>query len=180
MTSGTEIDTAAHVRRLLDSISAPWARPPSILSTHDCRIPAGLSKQIELRVTATEFHHLPKCVFYGPEKLCAVALTERRDLAFSMLVASVQMYGGMGAFLAGENDNPYYLIAQQKPSPLEEEFDADYFKRLISGRGIEKLSAKGFLATEQRIPGLGNGVLQDILYRARIPDCRGQSASSGC
>ena len=86
----------------------------------------------------------------------------------SMLVASVQMYGGMGAFLAGENDNPYYLIAQQKPSPLEEEFDADYFKRLISGRGIEKLSAKGFLATEQRIPGLGNGVLQDILYRARI------------
>lgn|GEM_PF-2077218 len=27
---------------------------------------------------------------------------------------------------------------------------------------------KAFLATEQRIPGLGNGVLQDILWTARI------------
>ncbi len=32
----------------------------------------------------------------------------------------------------------------------------------------EKLSLKAFLATEQRIPGLGNGVLQDILYNARL------------
>jgi formamidopyrimidine-DNA glycosylase len=31
-----------------------------------------------------------------------------------------------------------------------------------------KLSAKAFLATEQRVPGLGNGVLQDILWTARI------------
>jgi len=31
-----------------------------------------------------------------------------------------------------------------------------------------KLSAKAFLATDQRIPGLGNGVLQDILWTARI------------
>jgi formamidopyrimidine-DNA glycosylase len=30
------------------------------------------------------------------------------------------------------------------------------------------LSAKAFLATEQRIPGLGNGVLQDILWKSRI------------
>ena len=30
------------------------------------------------------------------------------------------------------------------------------------------MSAKAFLATEQRIPGLGNGVLQDILHKARI------------
>ena len=30
------------------------------------------------------------------------------------------------------------------------------------------LSAKAFLATEQRFPGLGNGVLQDILFAARI------------
>jgi formamidopyrimidine-DNA glycosylase len=30
------------------------------------------------------------------------------------------------------------------------------------------LSAKAFLATEQRIPGLGNGVLHDILWTARI------------
>jgi formamidopyrimidine-DNA glycosylase len=33
---------------------------------------------------------------------------------------------------------------------------------------VQKLSAKAFLATEQRIPGLGNGVLQDILWYANI------------
>ena len=33
---------------------------------------------------------------------------------------------------------------------------------------MQKLSAKAFLATEQRIPGLGNGVLQDILWYANI------------
>jgi formamidopyrimidine-DNA glycosylase len=30
----------------------------------------------------------------------------------------------------------------------------------------QKLSLKALLATEQRIPGLGNGVLQDILFNA--------------
>ncbi len=30
------------------------------------------------------------------------------------------------------------------------------------------MTAKAFLATEQRIPGLGNGVLQDILWTAKI------------
>lgn len=30
------------------------------------------------------------------------------------------------------------------------------------------MSAKAFLATEGRIPGLGNGVLQDILWTAKI------------
>ncbi len=34
--------------------------------------------------------------------------------------------------------------------------------------GCEKLPLKAFLATEQRIPGLGNGVLQDILFRAGL------------
>ena len=86
----------------------------------------------------------------------------------SQFIATVQMYGGMGAFLQGENDNPYYLVAQQKLSPLDRRFDAGCFETLISAPGAEKLSAKALLATEQRIPGLGNGVLQDILYRARI------------
>ena len=84
------------------------------------------------------------------------------------LVVSVQMYGGIGAFRAGTNENQYYLISQQKPSPLEIEFNTAYFQQLISAPGIGKLSAKAFLATGQRIPGLGNGVLQDILFDARI------------
>ena len=86
----------------------------------------------------------------------------------SALVASIQMYGGMGAFHVGENDNPYYLMSQQKPSPLENKFNKTYFQKLYSVSGNEKLSAKAFLATEQRVPGLGNGVLQDILFDAGI------------
>jgi len=30
------------------------------------------------------------------------------------------------------------------------------------------MSAKAVLATQQRIPGLGNGVLQDVLWRAGV------------
>lgn len=86
----------------------------------------------------------------------------------SMLVASVRMYGGIGVFPAGELDNEYYLLALEKPSPLSPEFDERYFRSLLSSPEADKLSAKALLATEQRIPGFGNGVLQDVLYRARV------------
>ena len=86
---------------------------------------------------------------------------------FSSLVCSVQMYGGMWVFRDGENDNPYYRVAREKPDPLSEAFDRHYFDSLFSQED-EKLSIKAFLATRQRIPGLGNGVLQDILYHAAL------------
>ena len=85
----------------------------------------------------------------------------------SSLLATVQMYGGIWAFQEGENDNPYYLVAREKPSPLTDAFDEAYFASLLEA-GSPKLSAKAFLATEQRIPGLGNGCLQDILFAARV------------
>ena len=84
----------------------------------------------------------------------------------SFLVFTVAMYGGILAF-RGDLDNPYYRGARTKCSPLEERFDAAYFRQLWAGTK-QNLSAKAFLATEQRIPGLGNGVLQDILFRAGI------------
>ncbi len=86
----------------------------------------------------------------------------------SAISGSVQMYGGLWCFKEGTFDNPYYKIAKEKPSPLSDKFDKLYFEKLISLPGVEKLSAKAFLATEQRIPGLGNGTLQDILYNAKI------------
>jgi formamidopyrimidine-DNA glycosylase len=83
------------------------------------------------------------------------------------LSASVAMYGGLLCRPLGANDNPYYLVAMQKPSPLWVEFNDVYFGGLFEP-GCESLSIKAFLATQQRIPGLGNGVLQDILYTARL------------
>jgi formamidopyrimidine-DNA glycosylase len=78
----------------------------------------------------------------------------------------VQMYGGMGAFADGELDNIYYKTAKEKPSPLSSLFDKKYFDVLISHPDLQKLSLKALIAIEQRIPGLGNGVLQDILFNA--------------
>jgi formamidopyrimidine-DNA glycosylase len=86
----------------------------------------------------------------------------------SALSGSVQMYGFMLLTREEEFDNPYYLVAKEKPSPLTEQFDYPYFLNILSAPGAEKLSAKAVLATEQRIPGLGNGVLQDILYQAGL------------
>ncbi len=86
----------------------------------------------------------------------------------SALSAVVQMYGGVGVFSEGQCDNSYYGIAREKPSPLSDEFDRHYFQGLVTAPGGENLSMKALLATEQRIPGLGNGVLQDILFRVGV------------
>lgn len=85
----------------------------------------------------------------------------------SSLIGSVQMYGGLWAFPKDSFDNKYYKISKEKISPFKQEFDYDYFNALIDEK-TEKLSLKAFLATEQRVPGLGNGVLQDILFNAKL------------
>lgn len=86
----------------------------------------------------------------------------------SAISVSVQMYGGIGSFRERELDNPYYKVAKEKPSPLSLTFDQTYFDGIISAQDVQKLSLKALLATEQRIPGLGNGVLQDILFNAKM------------
>jgi len=94
-------------------------------------------------------------------------LIEFYDKTF--LVATVSMYGGIGCFGKNEDiDNFYYNSAKNALSPLSEKFDFDYFKKTLFDEKSLKMSAKAFLATGQRIPGLGNGVLQDILLNAKI------------
>ena len=86
----------------------------------------------------------------------------------SVLSLTVRMYGGILCFREGEAENEYYLIAREKPSPLSDAFNRVYFDALIELEELGNLSLKAFLATEQRIPGLGNGCLQDILFNARL------------
>ncbi|MEW6142386.1 MAG: endonuclease VIII [Chloroflexota bacterium] len=86
----------------------------------------------------------------------------------SAISASTQMYGGLGCFLEGKLDNPYYKAAREKPSPLSPAFDKAYFDHIIHSEYAQKSSLKALLATKQRIPGLGNGVLQDILFNAKM------------
>lgn len=96
----------------------------------------------------------------------------------SALIATVQMYGGLWALPRGEEiPFVYHSGAKTKPSPLSGEFTEAYFHSLRTDV-TNKLSAKAFLATGQRIPGVGNGVLQDILWNTRIhPKCKIASLS---
>jgi len=86
----------------------------------------------------------------------------------SSLVCTVAMYGGILCCKPEEiKDDVYYKAAKESVSPLADKFDCAFFTALLTEKCL-KMSAKAFLATEQRIPGLGNGVLQDILLNAKI------------
>ena len=83
------------------------------------------------------------------------------------LFVSIQMYGAVFVFPKGKCTEDYYISSSSKANPLCDEFTYEYFRSLYPDN-YKKMTAKAFLATDQRIPGLGNGVLQDILWDAGI------------
>jgi formamidopyrimidine-DNA glycosylase len=86
----------------------------------------------------------------------------------SFLTATTQMWGAMELYEQGEELNREY-IKDMRPTPLDEEFTCDYFMDLVDSlaRG-KKLSTKGLLTQDQLIPGLGNSIAQDILFKAHL------------
>ncbi|MCD8261295.1 MAG: endonuclease VIII [Bacteroides sp.] len=89
----------------------------------------------------------------------------------SCLIASVRMYGGIFTILNDEFNAPiaaYYHTAVEKPQVMLDAFALPYFRSMIDAEERQKKSIKACLATEQTIPGVGNGVLQDILYYAGL------------
>lgn len=87
----------------------------------------------------------------------------------SALIFTIRMYGMLWAFEEGKFDNPYYLRGREGLNVYSESFTEDYFmEQLADSEPLQNKSVKALLATEQRIPGLGNGVLQDILLEAKI------------
>ena len=98
----------------------------------------------------------------------AVCFTDGTALAFT-----VAMYGGI--ILHGSDyDDKYYIKSREYVSPFSEGFE-EHYRRILS-ESKKTLSAKAFLATEQRFPGIGNGVSQDILFAAGIHPKRKVSA----
>lgn len=85
----------------------------------------------------------------------------------SSLICTVQMYAGILLYDPKTYDDFYYEVAKEKPSPLTTDFDWGHFASLYRDEKPQ-LSVKALLATEQRIPGLGNGTLQDIAFNARV------------
>jgi len=94
----------------------------------------------------------------------------------SCLVFTVAMYGGIWA-CENEFQNPYYQGSMYSISPLDDAFDFAVFEKIF--KNVTKdMPMKALLATEQRIPGLGNGSLQDILFNAGIHPKRKKSTLS--
>ncbi len=86
----------------------------------------------------------------------------------SSLTETTAMWGAMELFEAGRERERQY-VRGMRTTPVEPGFTFEYFGGLIDEllRG-EKRSAKGLLTQDQLIPGLGNAIAQDILYRARL------------
>lgn len=82
------------------------------------------------------------------------------------LICSIRMYGFITVCPKGSCEDEFYLSSASKENPMTKGFTYEYFKGLYDP--ARKLSVKAFMATEQRIPGIGNGVLQDILWEAGI------------
>ena len=94
----------------------------------------------------------------------------------SCIVFTVAMYGGIWA-CKDEFQNPYYKGSIRSISPLDDAFSESVFENIFQNV-TKNLSMKALLATEQRIPGLGNGTLQDILFNAGIHPKRKKSTLS--
>ena len=86
----------------------------------------------------------------------------------SALSATTQMWGAMELYETGLEQERQY-VKGMRPTPLDSTFTFDYFTALVDEllQG-EKRSAKSLLTQDQIIPGLGNSVAQDILFRAKI------------
>jgi formamidopyrimidine-DNA glycosylase len=86
----------------------------------------------------------------------------------SFLTATTQMWGAMELYERGEERNRQH-VKGMRTTPIEPAFTIDYFCALVDDL-VEgkKRSAKGLLTQDQIIPGLGNAIAQDILFRARL------------
>jgi formamidopyrimidine-DNA glycosylase len=86
----------------------------------------------------------------------------------SFLTATTQMWGAMELYEEGEEQNRQY-VKGMRTTPIEPEFTFDYFSALVDGL-LEgpKRSTKSLLTQDQLIPGLGNAIAQDILFRSRL------------
>jgi formamidopyrimidine-DNA glycosylase len=86
----------------------------------------------------------------------------------SALTATTQMWGAMELYEQGQELERQY-IKGMRPTPTDAEFTFETFSGLIDSLlAGEKRSVKGLLTQDQLIPGLGNAIAQDIMYRAHL------------
>ncbi len=86
----------------------------------------------------------------------------------SFFTATTQMWGAYELYEKGDEQDREY-VKDMRTTPADEAFTFDYFSdlvdMLIAGK---KRSAKSLLTQDQILPGLGNAIAQDILFKARL------------
>ena len=85
----------------------------------------------------------------------------------SYLSFSASLGGALFLFETDKNGDP---IGYKSDFPLinKDEFTYEFFKSLVNKEKGRTLSVKQLLATKNRIPGIDNSLLQDILWEAQI------------
>ena len=84
------------------------------------------------------------------------------------LSLKVQMWGGIELYEKGSEMQCKY-IRGMAPTPADANFTLDYFLALVENCVAKgPRSVKSLLTQEQTIPGLGNSVAQDIMFKARL------------
>ena len=84
------------------------------------------------------------------------------------LTVMTQMWGAMELYVAGEEQGRIY-IKEMRPTPVDSAFSLAYFNGLVDATlAAGKRSVKGLLTQDQLIPGLGNAIAQDIMFRAQL------------
>jgi formamidopyrimidine-DNA glycosylase len=86
----------------------------------------------------------------------------------SFFTATTQMWGAVELYEKGKEYSGKY-VKDMKTTPVEADFTYPYFISLINILAQEgKKSVKGLLTQDQTIPGLGNAIAQDILFKAGL------------
>ncbi|HNU72970.1 MAG TPA: endonuclease VIII, partial [Thermodesulfobacteriota bacterium] len=86
----------------------------------------------------------------------------------SSLSATTQMWGAMELYEKGDELERQY-IKGMRTTPVDPEFSFAYLSALIeecTKKGSR--SVKGLLTQDQLIPGLGNSIAQDIMFKAKL------------
>jgi formamidopyrimidine-DNA glycosylase len=86
----------------------------------------------------------------------------------SFLSATTKMWGAMELYEKGDELERQY-IKGMRTTPVDPEFSLEYLSALIeecTNKGSR--SVKGLLTQDQLIPGLGNSIAQDIMFKAKL------------
>ena len=86
----------------------------------------------------------------------------------SALSATTQMWGAMELYEKGQELEREY-VKGMRTTPVDPEFTPAYLTALVHECSKEgSRSVKGILTQDQLIPGLGNAIAQDIMFKARL------------